>query len=259
MYRMVSYTADTLGDLSAAKDAMITFLGRADSLEIKGADFEELAKIYSKMPDSASRVQAFPYYRKAIGKDTLQENRSKYLAEATDLAKKINDQAESASLAALLYTSLKNPNQSDLYNWGISNYQAGYYTTADSIFCNLYESKYPTEIYGYLWCSKSKQAEDTTLQSGIVAPAWDKLYQEALTIDSVKYKNLAIQTLFYLAFYYNDIKKDRPTAVTYLQKVLDIDPANADALKFKDMLTKPPPRAKTAPKAGASTHSGNSQ
>jgi len=123
--------------------------------------------------------------------------------------------------------------------------------TADSIFCGLYESRYPNEIFGYLWCSKSKLGEDTSMQSGIVAPAWEKLASMARTIDSVKYKSVIIQTYFYLAFYYNDIKKDKPNAIVYLQKVLDMDPTNADAQKYKEMLSKPPRQAAQKPKANS--------
>jgi tetratricopeptide (TPR) repeat protein len=154
----------------------------------------------------------------------------------------------------------KNPNQTDLYNWGYAHYQAGNYGIADSIFCNVYETKYPDEIYGYLWCARSKQAQDTTMEQGLAVDAYKMLAEKAMTIDSSKFKNQAIQANFYLVQYYNDVKKDKQTAVSYIDKVLEIDPANADAIRIREILTRvTPPRQPAKPKtSGKSTTSKKS-
>ena len=58
----------------------------------------------------------------------------------------------------------------------MANYSAGNYKKADSIFCGTYESKYPNEVFGYLWCAKSKQAQDDSLNSqGLAVDAYEKL------------------------------------------------------------------------------------
>src|SRR5687768_1021556 len=55
MYRMIAFTADTLGDLPAAKAAMDTFLVKSevgpDVEDIKATDYEQMAKITSKIPE----------------------------------------------------------------------------------------------------------------------------------------------------------------------------------------------------------------
>ena len=66
MYRMVAYTSDTLGDIPAAKQAITTFFTKADTSIIMGADYEAMAKINSKMPDSATKNEAFKYFAMAI-------------------------------------------------------------------------------------------------------------------------------------------------------------------------------------------------
>ncbi len=254
MYRMVAYTSDTLGDIPGAKDAMTTFFTKADTSIVLGADYEELGKIYSKMPDTPSKNMAFAYYQKAIGRDTLQENKAKYANEGIALAKTLNNKPAAAALAASLYATIKNPANSDLYAYGIANYQAGNYKTSDSIFCGLYIPKYPNEIYGYLWCARSKQAEDDSSNSqGLAVEAYEKLAQMGRTLpDSVKYKPQVIQSYFYLASYYNDIKKDKPKAVEYMQKALEVDPSNESAKKIIDALTrKPPVRQPSAKPKGA--------
>ena len=253
MYRMVAYTSDTLGDYPTAKQAITSFFAKADTSIIMGADYEALAKIDSKMPDSVTRNEAFKYFVMAIGRDTLVENRAKYATEGIELAKKFGNKIAVADLAAAVYKTKKDPSNTDLYNWGYANYQAGNYKTADSIFCGMYQSKYPNEIFGYLWCARSLQAQDdTTNPKGLAVAAYEKLAQMGRTLpDSAKYKNQVIQAYFYLASYYNDVKKDKPKAISYMEKVLEVDPTNSSAQGIINALKKPPPKQAAAkPKTG---------
>jgi len=248
MYRQVAYTSDTLGDLVTAKNAISTFLAKADSAAILGADYEELAKIDSKMPDTPSKLEAFKYYKMAIARDTLQENKTKYVNEASDLAKALGNKSISADLAGLLYSTIKDPNNADLYKLGMANYQAGNYKTSDSLFCNIYIPKYPDQMYGYLWCARSKHAEDDSANSaGLAVDSYTKLADVLKKLDSVKYKAQITEAYFYLAGYYHDIKKDKQAAIDYIQKILDVDPGNANATQIMEILKRKP---KTAAKTG---------
>lgn len=254
MYRLIAYTADTLGDLQVAKEAMTTFLAKHGDEPILPADYVELSNINSKIP--GSEPEAFVNLQTAIEMDTVVDNKVKYIQSGAALAKRLGNRKEEANWLGVAYRVDKNPNQNDLYNWGYANYQAGEYKTADSIFCGLYQSKYPTEIFGYLWCARSLQAQDTTMEKGLAVDAYKKLAEMALQIDSVKFKNQAISSNFYLVSYYNDIKKDKGAAINHIDRVLAIDPANADAVRIKEILNKPPsraPAAKPKPKTTGST------
>ncbi|MBN9383394.1 MAG: tetratricopeptide repeat protein [Chitinophagaceae bacterium] len=266
MYKTIAYACDTTNDVACAQQNIATYFQKADASTLTGADYALEGSIQSKATDSAGKVKAIESYKKAISRDTLPENRAKYLAKGLELAKKLNYKQGVADLAAIEYATKKDPNQNDVYNWGISNYQAGNYKTADSIFCGIYESKWPNEIFGYLWCARSKQAQDDSANSqGLAVEAYDKLAsvgramdstaKAAGSTDSVKYKNTIITSYFYLAQYYNDVKKDKNMAIAYLQKVLEVDPTNATAQKFKDILSKPPARQQSAggakPRTGA--------
>jgi tetratricopeptide (TPR) repeat protein len=253
MYRLLAFAEDTLGDPVSAKQSMLTYLSKeTDSSRIRGSYYELLAKDDGKATDSITQLEAFKYYGLAIQKDSMPEDKQRYISEATTLAKSTGNKLAQAQLAELVYTTKKSPSQTDLYNWGYSYYQAGLYKTADSIFCGLYETQYPNEIYGYLWCSRSKRAQDDSLGSqGLAVDAWQKLAEKGKSFDSVKYKNVIVQAYFALAQYSNDIKKDKATAIEYLRKILDIDPTNADATNAYKILTAPPRRAgATKPKAG---------
>jgi tetratricopeptide (TPR) repeat protein len=252
MYRLVAYSSDSLGDYTAAREAMSNFLARADSSMHLPTDYEELGKVYGKMTDSATRALAYPYYARAIAMDTIDTDKAKFAAEGLELAKQQKNKQAAAFLSEALYHSMKNPSNSDLYKYGMSNYSAGNYKKADSIFCGVYESKYPTEIYGYLWCAKCKQAQDDSLNSqGLAVDAYVKLAQFARSIpDSNKYKSQVIGAYFYLASYYNDVKKDKPKAIEYMQKVLEVDPANESAKKVLEILTRPPKQPAQKSKGG---------
>jgi len=251
MYKMVAYCCDTLGDLACAKQYITTYFQKQDTAAIIGGDYAERANISAKASDTATKLTAIADYKLAIDRDTLPEFKARYIAAATDLVKRLGNKPAMADLAAIVYNSKKNPVNTDVYNWGMANYQAGNYKTADSIFCGIYESKYPTEIYGYLWCARSKQAQDDTLNSkGLAVEAYDKLAQVARGLDSTakaansgdstKYKSQILNSYFFLAGYYNDIKKDKPTAITYMEKVLEVDPTNASAAHIIEMLKKKP-------------------
>ena len=259
-YKKVAYCCDTLGDAACATQNIATYFTKQDPAAVIPLDYVLRASIESKSTDSLTRNQAFADYALAVQKDTLPEDKAKYTAQATDLAKKLGNKKAIADLAGAAYAAKANPTQTDLFNWGIANYQAGAYKTADSIFCGIYEVKYPTEIYGYLWCARSKQAQDDSTNSqGIAVEAYDRLAafargldstaKVAGTADSIKYKGTILTSYFFLAQYYNDIKKDKQTAISYLQKVLEVDPTNPTAGKFIKILTAPPRQAAAKPKA----------
>jgi tetratricopeptide (TPR) repeat protein len=258
MYRLVAYASDSLGDYTTAREAMGNFLAKADSSLLMSTDFEEYGKIYGKLSDSTTRNMAFQYYAKAIAMDTLDLDKQKYATEALDLAKQLHNKQAAAIISGAMYSSLKNPTNSDLFKFGTANYSAGNYKTADSIFCGIYIPKYPSEIFGYLWCARSKQAEDDSLNSqGLAVDAYIKLAQFARSSpDSAKYKSQVVGAYFYLAGYYNDVKKDKPKAIEYMQKVLEVDPTNTSAQKVLEVLTKPAKQPAAKPKSGPNQSSG---
>jgi len=262
MYKQLAYICDTLADLSCATQNIATYFQKQDPAAVTGADYALEASIESKAPDSAGKVKAIESYKKAIVKDTLAENKAKFLAKGTELAKKLGYKQGVADLAAIDYASKKDPNQTDVYNLGMANYQAGNYKTADSVFCGIYETKWPNEIFGYLWCARSKQAQDDSTNSqGLAVEAYDKLASMARSLDSTakvagsadstKYKSQVINSYYFLAGYYNDIKKDKSMAIAYLEKILEVDPANTNVPPILDKLKKPARQPAARPAGGA--------
>lgn len=256
MYKMVAYVNDTLGDMAGARKAMDTYFAKVDQDDIVPADYVEMANIDSKTP--GSEKNAFENLKKAVALDTLVENKVKYINIAAGLAKKLGDKQQEADWLGVIYKMKDNPSQTDLYNWGYAQYQAGNFPSADSIFCGIYQSKYPDQIYGYLWCARAKQAQDDSVNTGgLAVEAYKTLAEKAKQIDSTKFKGQIVSSYFYLVQYYNDIKKDKETALDYLNKVLEVDPGNATALKFKDILEKAgKPASQQKPRPGGTSAAG---
>lgn len=247
MYRMVAYTADTLGDANAAKQAMTTFLEKADTTEILPTDYEELAKINAKIPGMEQEV--FANYDKAIAMDTTRENKIKLIQNAALLAKNTGNRSAEAEWLGKAYAMEKEPSARDLYNWAYAHYQAGNYPQADSLFCGDYVTKYPDQIYGYLWCARAKQAQDTTMEQGLAVDAYKLLAQKAVELDTTADKQFlpyAKNANFYLVSYYNDIAREKDTAIHYIEEVLKLDPTDENALNVKKILTAPPKKTSTS-------------
>lgn len=246
MYRLIAYASDTIGDLAGAKQAMNTFLSKAEPEDIKPEDYLELAKINSKVP--GSEAEAFTNLQQAIAMDTVVDNKVKYINQAAALAKKLGDRKQEAIWLGVAYNLKPNPSQTDLYYWGMAHYQAASYKTADSIFCGLYQSKYPDQIHGYLWCARSKRAQDDSANfQGVATEAYTILAQKLIQMDSVKYKSQIIESYFYLITYNNDVKKDREAALDFTNKILAIEPTNANALQIKGILERAGNRPATQP------------
>ena len=247
-YKLIAYCYDEKKDSVNAKNYLDQYFAKQKPDGFVPKDYEFRATTLAKFP--GNETQALASYDQAIAMDTALDSRIELMANAAALSKKSGNRAAEAKYLGMAYNSKKNPSNVDLYNWGFSNYQATQYQTADSIF-TVYAEKYPNEIFGYLWRARSNQAMDTSMTQGLAVPHYEKLAEMARTLDPVKYKGQAVSAYFYLVQYYNDIKKDKVTAVKYVDKVLEVDPANPDAARIKDVLNKPAKKTAPAPSPGS--------
>jgi tetratricopeptide (TPR) repeat protein len=215
-----------------------------------------MAKITSKIPEL--RDSSFSYFEKAIAMDTVIANKLKLIESAAKMAKGFGNRGLEANLLGIAYGLQQDPSARDLYNWGFAHYQAGNYLKADSLFCNDYITKYPDQIFGYLWCARAKQAQDTTMEKGLAVDAYKVLAKKSIELDTTAtgaYKQYAKFANFYLVSYYNDIAKQKDTAIFYTDEVLKIDPADENAINIKKILTAPPKKAATTGTKSSGTKS----
>lgn len=247
-YKLIAYSYDEKKDSVNTKKYLDQYFAKQKPDAFVPKDYEFRATTLAKFP--GNEAQALASYDQAIAMDTALDSRIDLMSNAAALSKKAGNRAAESKYLGMAYNTKKNPSNVDLYNWGFSNYQATQYKTADSIF-TVYAEKYPNEIFGYLWRARSNQAMDTSMTQGLAVPHYEKLAEMARSLDPVKYKGQAVSAYFYLVQYYNDIKKDKATAVKYVDKVLEVDPANPDAARIKDVLNKPAKKTAPAPSPGS--------
>jgi tetratricopeptide (TPR) repeat protein len=164
------------------------------------------------------------------------EQAARVLREALDDARKSGNKLLEGELSLILYAMQgKNANPQNLISIGVIFSQGGQLQKADSIF-NAYSKASPDSIYGYYWSARVHAQTDSTMSQGLAVPDYEQVLRVA-TMDPARYKNFGVQAAGYLAGYYNNIKSDRTTALSYIDKGLVIDPTNETLLRFKQALT----------------------
>jgi len=247
LYRLKSYSYDKLGDSVLAIENMETFISKAKENQIISDNFLLAASLAAQFPEKAQRFDE--YIKMAISMDTSQKTKIDIAKKAIDIFKRIPNQPKVAEWSLFLMNMLQpNPTKVDIYNAGFENFKAGNYLVADSVF-DIYKTKFPDEVYGYYWSFRSLSVVDSTMEQGLAVPDAQK-FIEIAEADKVKNKSTLITAYGYMAGYNANVKKDFPTAITYLDKIIEIDPANVDATKNKEILQKAMGKSKTGTKSG---------
>jgi len=247
-YKLVAYSYDALQDSANAKTYLDQYFAKQKKEAFLPLDYSFRAKLLGKFP--GNEAEALSSYQTAISLDTTTAGKVALMTEAAALAAKSGNKLEQANWAKQIYAMKKDPSNRDLYDLGYANYQAGNFATADSIFCGVYTAKYPTEVFGYLWCARAAAAQDTTQEKGLAVEPYKRLIAYADTAKD-KYKATLIQAHGYLASYYANVAKQKDSAITQLEAIVELDPTNADAPKYIRALKEPAQQ----PKAASSTKS----
>jgi tetratricopeptide (TPR) repeat protein len=235
LYKLLGYSYAGIKDTANAIAFMQNYFDKADDSVFIAKDYASMAEfLSSNESDSLAAV----YYAKAteIEKDSsaLYDD-FKHLAS---LAATQKDFSNEAKWRAKYYSNNERATNVDLFNWALAHYRAEEYPQADSVF-GLYVAKYPDQSFGYYWQAKSKALQDKEMKEGLAVPAYEKL-AEVLEKDTANanYKKWMVEAYGYIAAYEANTKKDYAEAVNYFEKVLEVDPDNADAKKYKAMFEK---------------------
>ena len=235
LYRLKAYSYDKLGDSIQALANLETFFQKVKSAEDINPE-NYLIAAYNAAKQKTDPAKVDYYFTKAIDADTLIENKVDYTRKAADFFKRTANTTKSAEW--LVKVLAINPKQSkvDLYNAGFENFKAAEYRRADSIF-SIYKTVFPNEVYGHYWSFRSLSVVDSTMELGLAVPDCEKFISIA-EADKVKNKSTLITAYGYLAGYNANIKKDLAGAAGYLEKIIEIDPNNQDAIKNRDIIQK---------------------
>lgn len=234
LYRLRGYSNWKLGDSATAIKDFETFFSKAKEEDIVPDNWMVAAELAAKFPERQANFER--YVNAAITMDTTVKGKVDLAKKAVDIFKKAGNQPKAAEWAIRVLALNPNASKVDLYNAGVENLKADLPLRADSLF-DRYKELYPNETYGYYWSFRALSVVDSTMEQGLAVQDATK-FVEIAELDKAKNKSTLMTAYGYLAGYQANIKKDFSAAIGYLDKILEIDPANADAIKNKEILQK---------------------
>ena len=242
LYGLKAYSYDKLGDSVSAKKYFEEFFTKINPDKIGPNDYATYGKILLKFPGNDSLASL--YVDKAVMLDTVPANKLDYVKSTAASLAANQKFADAGRWYSKILTLKPDYGKGDLYYAGYNDYRGGLYKEADSIF-GIYIQKYPNDIFGYFLRARANEGIDTSGELGLAKPYYESVIKIAdTTADKESIKDKLIPALRYMVAYYYNIKKDKATAVTFNDKILAIDPADATALKTKEALSAPPVKQK---------------
>jgi tetratricopeptide (TPR) repeat protein len=251
---IIAYAYNKLGDSVNAKASFETYFKKADTAMIGMGDLSTYGLVLLKFPGNDSIAGV--YIDKAVALDTLEANKVTYIKAMAGYYEGQKRYREAANWYTKLVGIKKAPSKTDLYNSGYNYFRAGSYDSAIAQF-DLYSAKFPDDPFGYYMKGKSHWAIDSTMAQGLANPDFQKAIEVGQG-DRQKYKPQLVGSYKYFVAYLANIKKDKAGAIAYCDSILAIDPADADALNNKTLISNMNMNA-PAPKQGkTSSDKGNS-
>ncbi|HEU4904064.1 MAG TPA: tetratricopeptide repeat protein [Flavisolibacter sp.] len=236
LYKLIAYSYAAQKDTTTALVSMQRYFDKGTDSTIIGRDYLTMGDLLSATQGQDSLATV--YYEKGAELEKDSAVLYGYFKKLADYAAAKKDFSAQAKWMGRYYAGNEKANNLDLFNWGLAHIRAEEYAAADSVF-TLYVTKYPEQSYGYYWQAKSKALLDNGMKGGLAIPAYQKLIEvlEKNTADP-NYKKWIVEAYGYLAAYETNTEKDYPEAVRYFEKVLEVDPENADAQKYLSLLEK---------------------
>lgn len=210
-------------------------------------------------------TEALEQYNKVITASAAKPETYKELATLYTQMKDYAKSAETSQKYIDMVGGIEIAEPTDYYNMGRSWYNAGqmlrndstpegialakeYLIKADTAF-GVVSIKSPTSHISYLWRGHTNSALDPNTKKGLAKPHYEKAMsmilekiQGGATIAS--YRRDLINIYRYEAWYYFDVVKDKDSTIVYCNKILELEPTNADAKALIDSYNVPEPKAK---------------
>jgi tetratricopeptide (TPR) repeat protein len=225
--------------LDEATKMFETYFQKAKPEDIVANDFSEYGKLKLLLKTPEGDSIATDNFKKALDMDsTLLDVRESYAATLYKRKK----YPEAIEAYKELMAARPQPMSADLYYLGMSYYFTDEFMKADTAFSLLAERQ-PNMTVGYQWAGRARNQIDSTGAQGLANPMFEKLIETAST-NPEKYKKELIEGYRYFAGYYVNVKQDIPKAKGYLEKILQLDPANAEAKEALKVINAPPQQQK---------------
>ncbi|HMG83392.1 MAG TPA: hypothetical protein VK559_10195 [Ferruginibacter sp.] len=253
LYGLKAYAYFRLGDSLDAKSSFETYFAKQMPGKVGSTDYVTYGRVLLKL-GTADTALASAAINKGLALDAGESDKVTHLRSiATDY-----QNAKAYKQAGDYYNKIvavkANPTKTDLYNAGYSYFRDGAYKEAIGVF-TIYTQKFPDDAFGFYMMGKSYWGIDSTMQKGLANPSFQKAIDVGMA-DTAKYKQQLIGSYKYFVPYYVNVKRDKQTALDYCDKILALDPTDAQALSNKEVISKlnlKPVATKKAPPATGNT------
>jgi len=242
---------DSTGAMAAYGNAKVAFdlyFQKQKPAKIGITDYKTIGIILLKFP--GNEALAGTYIDKAVELDSTEAGKVASLKSIAALYEARQMFAEAADWNRKIIYIKASPTKTDVYNAGIGYYRAKNYTAAVGVF-DLYIQKFPDDIFGYYYKGGAQAGIDTSM----VTDSAYVTYGKAVTVgeaypDKSKILSLLKGSYRYLIIYAANKLKNKELALSYVDKALLLDPADAELLGFKESISKMgAPRTPAAPPA----------
>jgi len=233
----VSAVTDSLNAISYSNNAKTFFeqyFAKQKPEKIGPTDYSTYAKdlLRSAGNDSLAGI----YVDKAIALDTLEKDKLTDAKVMLNYYIQNKDPNQVGNWYKKIIWIRKQPFSGDYHSAGFNYYKAGNFPAAAATFDSATQ-KFPDDIYSYYMLGKSNWGIDTTMELGLANPAFQKVIDLGQA-DTVKNKTYIMGSYKYFIGYNVNVKKDKATALDYCDKALALDPADAEAANYKNMISK---------------------
>jgi len=241
LYGIKAYAAVKLGDTVAAKQAFEMYFQRQKPAKIGPRDYATYANVLWGFAGNEATVAQM--INKAVALDTIETNKAAYLKWLGGEYVKKKDYLEAAKVYGKVIDVKPNYSNVDLFNAGYNFYIVDAYDSSNKYF-NLYKEKYPDDIMGYYMLGNAYSVIDSTSALGLAIPYFHKTIEigEADTTKPNAKNRLMVAYKFFIGYYFNT-KKDKDSALIYVDKALVLDPADQSMLSNKEFIMKYDPNA----------------
>jgi len=241
LYGLKAYSAVKLGDTIAAKNAFEKYFQTQKPAKIGPRDFATYASVLWGFPGNEAKVAE--YIDKAVALDSINSNKAGYLKWLAGEYLKNKNYAGAGNLYGRVIALKPNYSNVDLFNAGYNFYLADKYDSSNRYF-TLYTEKYPDDILGYYMLGNGYSVIDSTGTLGLAIPYFNKTIEigEKDTSKSSTITRLKVAYKFFVGYYFN-VKKDKDSALLYVNKALALDPTDESLISNKEFILKTDPNA----------------
>jgi tetratricopeptide (TPR) repeat protein len=236
IYKLFAYSYAGLKDTAEAVEYMNKYFASAPDSSLILEDFKSMA---SFLNSTGNDKLGYDYLTRGVSHAAISDTTSRLplYSKLATIAGENENYDEQAKWLERYYLENRSSTNLDLFNWGLAHYKGENYEQAANVF-KMYVEKYPEQSFGYYWVARSAALQDEQLE-GLAVEPYEKLI-EVLQKDttSSNYKSWMTQAYGYLAAYAANAEKDYSKAIEYFEKILQLEPDNAEAKNYIEVLRK---------------------